>query len=465
MFAEHFRQAFPTPSDTTDRGFSESSLRDPRVRPIPPERVRLAVVRGGFLILPNRAPIPSGLRTGFATEQPSPKILVVDDDALNRAFARDHLEEAGYLAACVEDGNRALAYLKSHAVDLVLLDIVMPGKDGFETLKGIRQLDNQPEIPVVFLTALNDAETHSKAMELGADDFLTKPIKQVEMLIRVRSLIRLRQLRERDRANTELIRAQRDELQRSEQRRRELIKLVIHDLKSPLSSVVSNLEFIRRTERLSDDGAEAAQDALNSANAMFDMVLNILDISKSEDGKLVPKLQHVDVGELLSELHRSLRQRLSTRKQTIELAIQPASSDLLADRELVRRLLENLLDNGIRHSPEGETIRVEVMPTDDGFLECRVRDLGPGVPPHWRDKIFDQYLQLEPDARSNGRTSHGLGLAFCRLAVHVHGGRIWVEDNQPRGSCFCIRLPLSGPGVRRDEARPPLRLNARAEGE
>jgi two-component system, sensor histidine kinase and response regulator len=229
--------------------------------------------------------------------------------------------------------------------------------------------------------------------------------------------------------------------------------------------VASNLEFIRRTERLSDDGAEAAHDALNSANAMFDMVLNILDISKSEDGKLVPNLQHIDVAELLSELQRSLRQRVSTRKQKIEVTIHPSSSDVLADRELVRRLLENLLDNAIRHSPEGETIGVQVTRTDDGFLECRVRDAGPGVPTHWRDKIFDQYLQIEPDARTTGRTSHGLGLAFCRLAVHVHGGRIWVEDNQPKGSCFCIRLPLSGPGVLRDEARPPLRLNSRARRE
>ncbi len=391
---------------------------------------------------------------GTATELPAATILVVDDDALNRAFARDQLEEAGYQAVCFEDGQKALNYLQTLPADLVLLDILMPGMDGFQTLKAIRSLKEQSDVPVVFFTVLGDLDTHRQALEVGVDDFLTKPINQTEMLIRVRSLLRLRELRARDRASAELIRAQRDELERSEQRRRELIKLVIHDLKSPLSSVISNLEFIRRTEKLSAEAGEAVHDGLDSANAMFDMVLNILDISKSEDGKLVPKLQTVDMVELVSELHRALRQRLSARRQKIVVNVPGPTGDVLADRELIRRLLENLLDNGLRHSPEGETISVDVRRTEDDFVECRVRDHGPGVPPHWRDKIFDQYLQLETDSRWSGRTGHGLGLAFCRLAAHVHGGRIWVEDNQPRGSSFCVRLPVAGPrGAVRDEVR------------
>ncbi len=438
-----------------------------RGRPLEATGVSLEMCKydsSGFLIPFVRVPIADALRPGSATEQAAPTILVVDDDALNRAFAYDHLAGAGYSVPCVEGGEQALAFLRDNRVDLVLLDIVMPGMDGFETLKAIRQVGKHSDVPIVFLTALNDLETHRKAMEVGVDDFLTKPIKQTEMLIRVRSLIRLRDLRDRDRANTNLIRAQRDELEQSEERRRELIKLVIHDLKSPLSSLISNLEYIRRTEKLSSDGIEAAHDGIDSANAMFDMILNILDISKSEDGKLVPKLQTTDVAELIQELQRVLRQRLSIRKQQITVSAQSQSSRVQADRDLVRRLLENLLDNGIRHSPEGETIRVDVTRTDDGFLECRIRDVGPGVPPHWRDKIFDQYLQLEPDARSNGRTSHGLGLAFCRLAAHVHGGRIWVEENKPRGSCFCVRLPVAGPpGALRDDDATALGLNGRID--
>lgn len=400
---------------------------------------------------------------GGAIEQPEATILVVDDDALNRAFARDHLEGAGYRVACFDTGEKALAFLENHPADLVLLDIVMPEMDGFQMVKCIRGLKNQSDVPIVFLTVLDDAATHRRAVEVGVDDFLNKPIKQTEMLIRVRSLLRLRELRSRDRASAEVIRAQRDELERSEQRRRELIKLVIHDLKSPLSSVISNLEFIRRTEKLSAEGVEAVHDGLDSANAMFDMVLNILDINKSEDGKLVPKLQSVDLLELLGELHRGLRQRLSARKQKLGVQFHGQSTDVLADRELIRRLLENLLDNALRHSPEGETISVDLSRTEDGFVECRIRDLGPGIPPHWRDKIFDQYLQLDADPRWNERTGHGLGLAFCRLATHVHGGRIWVEDNHPRGSSFCLRLPIAGPrGALRDEGRSAA-VNARIE--
>lgn len=379
------------------------------------------------------------------SEQAAPTILVVDDDALNQAIARDYLETAGYRVHCVGDGEQALAFLRRSAVDLVLLDITMPRMDGFETLKGIRRLKNQPDVPVVFFTAMEDMETHHRAMEAGVDDFLTKPVKQTEMLIRVRSLIRLRELRDRDRSNADLILAQRDELKRSEQRRRELIKLVVHDLKSPLSSVISNLEYIRRTQKIVDDGAEAVHDGLDCATAMFDMILNILDINKSEDGKLIPKLQRTHLPALIRGLQRTLRRRLNARKQSIVVHDHGNDGELLADPELVRRLLENLLDNGIRHSPDGETISVDIARTNDGFIEVRVRDLGPGVPPQWRDRIFDQYLQLESGERFNDRTSLGLGLAFCRLATHVHGGRIWVEDNEPHGSSFCIRLPLAGP--------------------
>jgi len=398
---------------------------------------------GGFFYLSRRAPI-AGLEPGIP-EQPAPTILVVDDDALNQTIARDYLETAGYRAHCADDGEQALALLKRCPVDLVLLDITMPRMDGFETLKAIRGLKNQPDVPVVFFTAMDDMETHHRAMEAGVDDFLTKPIKQTEMLIRVRSLIRLRELRDRDRSNADVILAQRDELKRSEQRRRELIKLVVHDLKSPLSSVISNLEFIRRTQKIVGDGAEAVHDGLDCANSMFDMILNILDINKSEDGKLVPKLQTTNLPELIQGLQRTLRRRLNARKQSIEVHDHGKNGDVLADRELVRRLLENLLDNGIRHSPDGEAITVDIVRTNDGFLECRVSDHGPGVPLQWREKIFDQYLQLESGERFDDRTSLGLGLAFCRLATQVHGGRIWVEDNQPRGSSFCIRLPVAGP--------------------
>ena len=397
-----------------------------------------------------------------AIEQPAANILVVDDDALNRAFARDHLEAAGYRALCFDAGEKALACLESHPVDLVLLDILMPGMDGFQVIQAIRSLKKQSDVPVIFLTVLDDPDTHRRAVEAGVDDFLTKPIRQIEMLIRVRSLLRLRELRSRDRASTELIRLQRDELERSESRRRELIKLVIHDLKSPLSSVISNLEFIRRTEKLSAEGAEAINDGLDSANSMFDMVLNILDISKSEDGKLVPKLQSVDLLQLLGELQRGLRQRLSARGQKLGVHFHGQNIDVLADRELIRRLLENLLDNALRHSPENETISVEVSRTEDGFIECRIRDLGPGIPLHWRDKVFDQYLQLDADPLRSSRTGHGLGLAFCRLAVAAHGGRIWVEDNHPQGTSFCVRLPISGPrGALRDEGKTAA--GARAE--
>jgi signal transduction histidine kinase len=104
-----------------------------------------------------------------------------------------------------------------------------------------------------------------------------------------------------------------------------------------------------------------------------------------------------------------------------------------------------LLDNCVKYSPAGSAIEIEVRTESDGFLELRVKDQGAGIPPEFRSRIFEKYVRLERNMQTAAHRSMGLGLAFCRMAAEAHGGRIWVEENQPRGSCFCVRLPISGP--------------------
>jgi K+-sensing histidine kinase KdpD len=114
-----------------------------------------------------------------------------------------------------------------------------------------------------------------------------------------------------------------------------------------------------------------------------------------------------------------------------------------ADRELLRRVVENLLDNAFKYAPMNTEIRLEATLTGEGDYAIRIRDQGPGIPSGERGRIFEPYARLERDAREHARTSRGLGLAFCRLAVDVHGGRIWAEDNQPKGCVFVLQMPIN----------------------
>jgi signal transduction histidine kinase len=382
----------------------------------------------------------------------SETVLVVDDNLQNREVAEGHLVSAGYSAVLADGGERALALFQEQQPALVLLDVLMPGMDGFETCRRLRRLPGGADTPILFLTALGDLETHRAALDSGADDFLTKPINRTELLIRLRSLMRIKRLSDELKQNYEVIRGQRDQLLRVQRQREELTTLIVHDLKNPLSSILSNAQYLvgnyqgragtRRQDR-DDDGA-ALDDVYRASQSMFRMVMNLLDISRSEDGALAPRLAPIDLGGVLDEVCSEMTRRAEDKEQKLSLQIGAGSMMLEADRDLVRRVVENLVDNAYKYSPRRGTICIEAGPASTTeAIEIRVRDEGVGVPAAYRGKIFEKYGRVEDRHGSEVRNSHGLGLVFCQIAVEAHGGRIWVEDNLPRGSCFCVTFPIN----------------------
>jgi two-component system, sensor histidine kinase and response regulator len=371
-------------------------------------------------------------------------ILVVDDNLQNRQLAEGLLLAAGYQSALAESGARALAMFTERPFDLVLLDIMMPQMDGFETCKRLRELPRGVETPIVFLTALSDLQTHEQALRSGADDFLTKPINRTELVIRVRSLIRIKRLQDELKKNYEVIRKQHESLMRVQRQKDELSALVVHDLKSPLTGILGNAELIM------DGNADAtmiracAGDIHECAKSMHRMVVNLLDISRSEDGELKPRAVPVSFAAIMDKLSRTMRRRTEDRRQNLVLAIDPAMPKLLADPELLERVIENLIDNALKYAPPGGSITIEARALEPGRVELRVSDEGPGIPPNQREKIFEKYVQVDKAAEAAlARASRGLGLTFCKLAVNAQGGHITVEPRVPKGSTFKIELPAA----------------------
>jgi two-component system sensor histidine kinase/response regulator len=362
-------------------------------------------------------------------------VLVIDDNAENRALARATLEDEDYdviLAASGEEGIRAF---EADQPDCILLDVRMPGMDGFAVCTRIRSLPGGGDVSIVFLTALRDLETFDRALRAGSDDFLTKPVRPAELVVRVQSALKLRRMGADLREHYDIVRRQRDDLMRLQLQKERLTAFVIHDLKNPLNSVDLHAQILLRDPELSDKSRVAVGHIRSGVRALLRLILNLLDISKGEEGQLQPDVTELDVDTLVTEVLGAHEAQAQSRSVTLSRSVKVRL--LRADPNLLRRVLENLLDNALRHAPKDTEVRVSAEEEARGIV-IRVADAGPGIPPELRERIFDRYVQLDAGERiGSGR---GLGLTFCKLAIEAHGGDIWVEDGKP-GSVFCMRLP------------------------
>ncbi|HEY0464833.1 MAG TPA: hybrid sensor histidine kinase/response regulator [Polyangiaceae bacterium] len=373
-----------------------------------------------------------------ATSSPV-RILVIDDQEQNRTFARAALEDEGYEVILAASGEEGIERYREHVPDCVLLDVRMPGLDGFATCARIRELPHGPETPVVFLTAQRDLDTFDAALRAGGDDFLTKPVRPTELLLRVQASLKLRRAYVSNREYVDLVRQQRDDLMRLQLQKERLMGFVVHDLKNPVSNIDLQAQLLSR-DRLSPEAREAGTNIREEVRSLMRLLLNLLDLSKSEEGRLVPARAAVDLASLARDVCDSLAARARARDISLRQAVEVASLD--ADQDLLRRVLENLLENALRHAPVNSVVTVSARATPEA-IELAVADTGQGVPPEMRDAIFDRFVQVDKPEQSASRSGRGLGLAFCRLAVEAHGGRIWIEDGQP-GAIFLLSIPHAG---------------------
>jgi signal transduction histidine kinase len=364
-------------------------------------------------------------------------VLVVDDSQQNRALARATLEQEDFEVVLAENGEQALRCFSERTPDCVLLDVRMPGMHGPETCKRLRALPGAQDVPIVFLTALRDVDTFESALAAGGDDFVTKPVQPAELVLRVQAAVKMRRLDTTNKENFELLRRQRDDLMRLTLQKERLSSFVVHDLKNPVSTVDLLAQLLQRDKTLSPEARETANAIRVEVSSLMRLILNLLDISRSEEGALSISATKFDLAALGSAVVDTMQVRAHARQVSLESQLEAVQ--VSADVDLLRRVLENLVDNAIRHSPKGGTVTLGVRRHPEE-IELRVSDQGRGIPVEMREAIFARFVQGERPDAAVSRTGRGLGLTFCRLAVEAHGGRIYVEDGQP-GAVFCIRLP------------------------
>ncbi len=373
-----------------------------------------------------------------ATAEEGERVLVVDDSPQNRLVATGHLEAAGYQVLDASSGEAALEILAIEKVDLVVLDVLMPGIGGFEACRRMRATPAIADIPILFLTALGDREATGPALEAGGDDLLPKPFHRAELLLRVRALIRVRKTTLRLQQALHVLAEQNETLRRIEHDKRRISQLIVHDLRGPIGAAMANAQLLKLSAK--PEHAEMVGDILIAMQQLDRTARDLLDLSRAEAGELTPHLEEISLTELAAEVASAMRGL--ARWTQIEIEIDIGTERAVADRELMRRLLQNLVHNALKHAPHGSSVVIEAVVDRDGLM-LRVQDRGAGVPPAEVERIFERFVTLDADAARSG--SHGLGLTFCRLAAEAHGGRIWVERRPEGGASFCVRIPQPAP--------------------
>lgn len=365
-------------------------------------------------------------------------ILAIDDSAVARKMATNVLREEGHSLVQASDGREGLAVLrKHHGIDMVLSDIVMPNLDGFGVCQAIRAQPDTADIPIVLLTSLDDIVSQSRAVEAGADEFLTKPISATELKMRVRTILRLKTLqRKLARRNNQLANAL--------EMRERLSRMLVHDFRNPLTRVLVSAEIIadQCNEAGLEEASELTHDVLQGALRLSGLTDDLLQVARLEDGVAKPELEVQSIAELVRAVSKDMARIARERGVSLRVDADEALQ-VNADKKWIYRVIQNLLDNALKYSPKGGeiavTVRSEPGPEPDvGYVSVRITDDGPGIPEEHRERIFEQFAQV-PRAARRGT---GLGLTFCRLAVEAHGGTIAATERPDgaEGSAFSFIL-------------------------
>lgn len=373
------------------------------------------------------------------------KILIVDDEKKNIKLLKGMLFSENYklLEAC--SGEEALDLVHAIQPDLILLDVMMPGISGFEVCRQLKQNDKTKTIPIVMVTALREKEHRMKALEAGADDFLSKPVDHTELVIRIKSLLRIKSYHDELLDSYTEIAEKNEKLLELEKIKEGLTHMIIHDLRNPLGALSGFIELtLFDKQNLSKDQLELIQGCASSCHDLKDMVQSLLDIHKMEEGKLELKKEEIHLGEVIDSTMRQFALKANTKQVALHFHKPDRLPMIPVDRSLMKRVIANLLNNAIRHTNTDGTVTITAQhPQENGCLHIRVGDTGDGLAPEYHQKVFDKFEQAHLKKKGVNVGASGLGLAFCKLAVEAHGGRIWVEsDGEGKGANFQFTLPI-----------------------
>ncbi len=379
-------------------------------------------------------------RSSLSPFKKADRILVVDDSPDNVFLIQAILEEEGYKIITAADGRTALAKVEESPPDLVLLDVMMPGMDGFEVTKRLRDNTSLPFIPILLITAYDHLSV-AKGLDTGADDFIRKPVEVDELLARVRSLLRLKHSID-----------ERDQIARQ---REDFVSRLTHDLRTPLIAADRMLSLMQQGAlgELSPTMNEALDTMARSNKNLLAMANTLLEVYRYEAGRKNLNFSPVDLQALLQEIVKELTPLAAQKNLSLKLNEDenakgdPGARNVVeCDRLELHRVFTNLVGNAIKFTDSG-SVNVRLNDTkgagNPGIPQVivEVEDTGPGISPEEKAILFERFRQ--------GKHKHsgsGLGLHLSRRIVEAHHGTIEVKSEVGKGSLFIVRIPVKHSG-------------------
>ena len=362
------------------------------------------------------------------------KLLVVDDVQTNVLLLKALLSKDGYGILVANNGQEALEVIRNENPDLILLDVMMPGMDGFEVAERLKSEEFRCEIPIIFLTALDDTQSIVNGFKLGVGDFISKPFRKEELMVRIKHQLSLVAARR-------IIEEKNDELRKTIAGRDKMSSVIAHDLRSPMASMKMLLNTIMMSvekDKIDPDIFDMLEMSNKTSEEVFSLLDNLLKWTKSQLGKLTVIPQKLDISGLADGVVEVMNS-VAEVKHIKLIRTDHESFFVYVDIEMIKSILRNLISNAVKFSNPDSEIKVGIK-AEDGKVIVSVTDSGKGI------KKEDQHKLLKDSTHfttygTNSEEGSGLGLLLCRDFARKNGGELWFESEENLGSVFSFSLP------------------------
>lgn len=356
-----------------------------------------------------------------------PSILIVDDEPNNFDVIETFLYNEDYQLYYAQNGRKAINSLERVKPDVILMDVMMPELDGLQACRLIKQNSRWQSVPIIMVTALTAKEDLARCLKAGADDFISKPINGMELRARINSMLR--------------IKSQYDEVQELLKWRQDLVNMMVHDLRNSLTGMIFSAYVLQHPHLSLQDQQTKVSQIINAGEQLQSMIDGLLMMAKLESTKILLNYSQVDLNNLCHVIVEEMEVIANQKNIQIIKDLGTNAGIIKVDLTLFRRVIHNLLSNAIKFSPVDSQIILRTNYLELGSAKVEVIDFGTGVKQEIRDKIFEKY---EIGTVINNTNQTGLGLAFCKMAIEAHGGKITLDDNYPQGSIFTVEISESG---------------------
>ena len=360
------------------------------------------------------------------------RILVVDDDGIIRMLLCRLLERSGFVVDEANSGESAIECIEAHEPDLILLDVIMNGIDGFVTCRKIKEMPGLRHVPIIFLTGRSDISSIVEGLDAGGCDYVAKPINRHEALARMRHHLKMRVLMSFQRQCI-------NGLKKGNHDKNRIIGVASHDLRNPLASIRGLSDFLIESGPLNNEQQEIVETIQSTSDSMLHLVDKLLDLSMINSGKEHSNAEPCQVREVISSSINIYQ--FAANKKSIKLTLDDRGmpEKLMLDKAQFRRLMDNLLSNAVKYSPFCSFIRVMTEQVN-GIFKIVIEDEGPGIPEDEMHKLFTHFGKTSVQPTGN-ETSTGLGLAICREIVEFHRGKVYAKNREDRvGARFTVEL-------------------------